>query len=384
MRTNVVIIGGGPSGLLLSRLLSIDGINWRNIGEEAIGGGATVTYSDGTDFRYVRQWRSTVKTNGIISAAGVPILQAAQQTFPNGLWWIKDRVVATLANEGDPNAAHRLVDSVRGAGVRLASNSNAAETAYIAPPNDSVAWCWNAPTEFTNAAGNNGASIASTGRVNTDAGFSIVTYTGTGVAGTVNHGLSDTPDWYVVKRRSPAGSDWRCFHIGLANPADEYIALNNDDGVVTSSNGWDNTLPTNQVFSIRTPGALNTDGDEYVAYCWHSVPGYSAFGSYTGNGDADGPFVYLGFKPAFVMLKQRNSTGWWQIRDSTRNPVNPANTELYANRDNRENGQGTREIDLLSNGFKLRNSTNAYNATNSVYIYCAFAENSFSSPATAR
>ena len=315
---------------------------------------------------------------------GGAILPAAQGIFPHGLYWIKDRTIATNANTGDPNAAHRLVDTVRGVNLRLACDSQDAETAYIAPPNDCVAWCWNAPTEFTNAAGANGASIASTGRANTVAGFSIVTYTGTGAAGTVNHGLSETPDWYVVKRRSPAGSDWRCFHIGLANPADEYIPLNQDSGVVASSDGWDNTLPTNQVFSIKTAAALNTDGDQYVAYCWHSVPGYSAFGSYTGNGDNDGPYVELGFKPSFLLLKQRNSTGWWQIRDSTRNLVNPANTELYANTDNRENGQGTRAIDLLSNGFKLRNNTNAYNAVNNVYIYCAFAENSFQAPVTAR
>ena len=310
---------------------------------------------------------------------GADILTDAQAVFDTGLWWIKDRTITTNAGTGDPDAAHRLVDSVRGDGVRLASDSNAAETTYAAPPNNSIAWCWNAGGA---AVTNNDGSIESQVSANTVAGFSIVEWErGTNAVATIGHGLDSPPE--CIFSKAVVQENWSVYHVGAGNTG--RLRLNSDAGFDTSNGGqyWDNTDPGDDVFTVGN--GINTNAtNDMIAYCWHSVPGYSAFGTYTGNGDADGPFVYLGFKPAFVLLKRRNNTGWWKIRDSTRNPVNPANTELYANTDNREDGQGTRAIDLLSNGFKLRTDSAAYNVDTGVFIYCAFAENPFQSPVTAR
>lgn len=236
-----------------------------------------------------------------------------------------------------------------------------------------VAWNWKA-----NGAGssNTDGSITSTVSANTTAGFSIVTYTGNLTAGaTVGHGLGAAPQMVIVKERGATRS-WIVYHVGYG--ATKFLTLNTTDAEQTYSGMWNNTAPSSTVFTIGSDGAVNTSSGTYVAYCFAPVAGFSAFGSYTGNGSADGPFVYTGFRPAFVLVKNSSSALGvsWQMRDNRRVGYNPSNAVLYPNLSNAEySTAGNFETDFLSNGFKIRNATDAgTNASGDTYIYAAFAE----------
>ena len=239
-----------------------------------------------------------------------------------------------------------------------------------------VAWAWKA-----NGSGvsNTYGSITSTVSANTESGFSIVSYTGTGSNATVGHGLSSAPEMVIVKRRDST-SDWVVYHTGL--PSASYrIYLNYDlaqDSGAAASATWNDTDPTSTVFSIGTNVHVNVNTATYIAYCFHSVEGFSKFGSYTGNGSADGPFVYTGFRPAFVMIKRTDSANYWMILDDKRNTYNPEKAGLYPNLSDAESnfGNGT-GIDFLSNGFKHKDNSASTNASGGTYIYMAFAETPF-------
>jgi hypothetical protein len=167
--------------------------------------------------------------------------------------------------------------------------------------NTYVAWNWKA-----NGAGvsNTDGTITSTVSANTDSGFSIVTYTGTGSAATVGHGLGAVPRMIIVKNRDQADA-WQVYHAAnTANPETDYLVLNTTAATADAADRWNDTLPTSTVFSIGNGVEVNTNTEDYVAYVFAAIPGYSAFGSYTGNGSADGPFVYTGFSPAFMLLKR--------------------------------------------------------------------------------
>ena len=256
------------------------------------------------------------------------ILNQAQQIFDNGLWWIKDR---------DNNTGHRLVDSVNAnALVQTANNTAYASQAYTAPTGNCVAWCWNA--------------------ANTNGGFSITNGT---------HGLGTTPA-FVIDR------GLNVWHQSLAAGQGLQLFSSNQQAAQT----W-----TVNATTVTGPG-----GGTY--YSWSEIPGYSAFGSYTGNNSADGPFVYTGFRPAFVMVKRSSTTGSWTINDSTRDTANPGGLSLSADVDNPESALDQYTwIDFLSNGFKWRTNQASRNGAGT-YIYAAFAENPFggsnTSPATAR
>jgi hypothetical protein len=308
---------------------------------------------------------------------GANILTAAQAKFPNGLWWIKDRVNSNQ---------HQLVDSVRGGNLALQTPASGVETAYSAPSGDSVAWCWNAPDAFTSNAG----TIASSGRRNVNAGFSIVTYTGNGVAGaTVGHDLNAQPKMIIVKNRDQT-DPWFVYHEGIdfSIPADYYIVLNTNAARVNSGTAWANTIPTSTVFTLGSNSSVNSNTRNYAAYCWAEVPDYSSFGSYVGNGNADGPFVYTGFRPAFVMIKGAEASGNWVIFDTARNTYNPSSKLLQPNDTGVEIDSSTYEIDILSNGFKVRTSNARVNSSGDGLIYAAFAEHPFGganvSPSPAR
>ena len=250
-----------------------------------------------------------------------------------------------------------------------------------------MSWNWVANGGTT--ASNTDGSIASTVQANTTAGFSIITYTGTGSAGTVGHGLSSAPEWVMTKSRSNDTNDgFTIYHTGLTS-ASYYVDLSKTNAEASASVVWNGTAPTSSVFSIGTASGTNNNSYTYVAYCWHSVDGFSKFGSYTGNGSADGPFVYTGFKPAWVMTKRTNSTGSWIIMDSKRSQFNQMSDYLLADSTAAEVGSsGTVDIDFLSNGFKLRSNPNGFNGSGDVIIYMAFAEHPFvgdgTSPVTAR
>jgi len=220
-------------------------------------------------------------------------------------------------------------------------------------------------------------SIAATRlSASTKAGFSIVTYTGTGSNATVGHGLDNAPEVLLVKSRETS-TYWMVYHIGLgANTS--YMSLNTNLAVDTGgASVWNSTTPSNSVFSIGTSSFVNPSSD-MVAYCFHSVEGYSKFGSYTGNNKsdgADGTFVYLGFRPAWIMIKRSNATEHWHILDNKRDPFNGVDNELWASLANEESS-GTERGDFLSNGFKIRGNNAGYNTSHN-YIYMAFAEAPF-------
>jgi len=272
--------------------------------------------------------------------------------------------------------------------------TNPASRSYNGSSDTYAAWQWKANGGTTSS--NTDGSITSTVQANQDAGFSIVTYTGTGVYNqTVGHGLGATPAVVIVKNRTSADTsydDWWVFHHKTSNPINRVLALNETAAEVSSTVFW-SVLPSSTIFGVggntNPPRYTNADSDDYVAYCFAEKQGFSKFGKYKGNGvgTGDGPFVYLGFKPAFLLLKNITNANNWRILDNKRLGYNPNNYRLSANA---LSSESTTEIwaDLLSNGFKLRTNEGSVNAANTDYIYMAFAENPFVTstgiPTTAR
>jgi hypothetical protein len=213
--------------------------------------------------------------------------------------------------------------------------------------------------------------------VNATAGFSIVTYTGTGANATVGHGLGVAPSMYIVKRRTGGVGNWAVWHTGLSNTTTSYILLDSTAAQSTSTSLWGSTAATSTTIGIGTSVTTNNSTDTYVAYCWAAVAGFSAFGSYTGNGSSDGPFVYLGFRPRWLLVKSSSIATNWYLLDTSRNTYNESKQYLYPNLSDAE-FTDTYGFDILSNGFKVRGPT-GYGTNNSggTYIYAAFAENPF-------
>jgi hypothetical protein len=298
--------------------------------------------------------------------------------------WIKARSAAEN---------HQLQDAVRGATRRLFSNLTDAESIsatsltsfdsngfsvgidgnYNGNGTTFVSWNWNAGgSTVTNTSGTISAQV----RANTTAGFSIVTATAPSAAaqGTVGHGLGVTPSMIIVKTRSTT-YNWSVYHASVCDTTSKYLRLNDTSALLTYSTVWGAALPTSSVFGITGDGAAAPSGT-FVAYCFAPVAGYSAFGSYTGNGSTDGPFVYLGFRPEFVMIKRTSAADNWVILDAVRSTANPTDEYLWANLSNAEVAN-LHAFDFLSNGFKIRNSTSDHNANGSTYIYACFAESPF-------
>ena len=302
--------------------------------------------------------------------------------------WIKDR------SEVDH---HVLTDSIRGVTKSLFSNLTNAEVVsaqdltsfgadgFTVGTNDRVngssdthvAWNWKAGTSFSNDASSTGVgSIDSSGSVNTDVGFSIISYTGTGSAGTVAHGLGVAPEMYIVKRRDADGHSWPVYTSTLG--ATKQLRLSGTNAEITAAGItiWNNTEPTSSVFSVGTNTDSNASSGTYIAYCFASVDGYSKTGSYTANSNADGPFVYTGFRPAWLLIKKTDGSASWWLVDSTRNPFNVTNKYLLPDASTEESaGSDYTTADFVSNGFKIRNTSTAFNS--GTHIYMAFAEQPF-------
>ena len=299
--------------------------------------------------------------------------------------WIKNR---------DTTHDHYLANSVIGSTKYLSSNTTTTETTlasgvksftsngFVLGTNNTVnksgsnlvAWNWKAGTSFTNDASATGVgTIDSTGSINTTAGFSIISYTGTGSAGSIAHGLGVKPDWILSKDRTSSG-DWNVYHDSFA--AQERIKLNSTGAKNTNSSIYA-SLPTSSVVNVGTGGNINTSGNSHILYCFAEKKGYSKFGSLTGNGNADGAFVYTGFKPAWIMYKRTNSGAddSWVIADNKRDIDNPVQKYLFADQSNAEGSVNF--IDFLSNGFKYRIADNTTNGNGNSYIYMAFAESPF-------
>jgi len=293
-----------------------------------------------------------------------------------------------LKNRGN-GASHRLTDTVRGATKSLFSDSTTAELnepdslqtftsdgftlgtggGINNPGTAAVAWCWDAGSStVTNTQG----SITSSVRANPSAGFSIVTWTGDGsTSATVGHGLGVPPVFYVSKNRSATGN-WQVITTAI-NGSMQYGFLN----LTNAFGAAGQTAPTSSVLNLLSVGNETINGNNYVAYCFAPVAGYSAMGSYVGNGSADGKFVYTGFRPRWLMIKDTTgSTNYWWIYDTARDTYNASGRYLFANvSDAEQDYRSIYPIDILSNGFKVRNTLVSTN--NSVFVYCAFAESPF-------
>ena len=246
-----------------------------------------------------------------------------------------------------------------------------------------VAWQWKANGGTT--ASNTAGDITTTVQANTTAGFSIFTYTGTGTDGdTIGHGLGAVPNWIWIKARSIANDQTIYHSANTSAPETEFLAMQGTDATSDSSTRWSETAPTSTLITLGNNAGVNGNTYTYVGYAFAEKQGYSKFGKYTGNNDADGTFVYTGFKPAWLMVKRSSAVQGWLIWDSKRASVNTASAPLTANETSSED---TPEADLLSNGFKLRTADTSNNAS-STYIYMAFAEHPFVSsegvPTTAR
>lgn len=315
------------------------------------------------------------------------INQSGNSTFQPDLVWTKNRTTAL---------SHYLFDAVRGVNKGLHSDATVAErdsdsfgyvsafdadgftvqkgsetNSYTNKSGDNyVAWQW----KFNGSGvSNTDGSISSTVSANATAGISIVKYTGTGSVGTVGHGLGKAPKLIIIKRISGATAHWQVFHASRG--ATKALRLNTADAEFTSSTYWNDTSPTSTVFTIATDGDFNTNGAPYIAYCFAEIDGFSRFGQYTGNGNADGPFAWCGFRPKYVMVKRVDSTGDWQIHDAVRDTKNPAYTTLYPHLANADDpNSGIHDRDFLSNGFKFRGSHASFNASGGTYIFIAFAE----------
>jgi hypothetical protein len=315
---------------------------------------------------------------------GTGATQTIAVGFQPDLVWIKSRSAAT---------DNKLTDSVRGATKALISNSTGAETTdtngitaftsngftlgsdsvYNTNGATYVAWCWQAGQGSSST--NTDGSITSTVSVNASAGFSVVTWTNNNTANqSIGHGLGVAPALVVTKDRDNGTYNWATWFTGFT--ANEYLLLNTNGAKASYSTLW-YQVPDSSKFYIGSTGTgLNAGTDKMVAYCWTPIAGYSAFGSYTGNGSTDGPFVYTGFRPKFMLIKRTDAAGYsWFVIDTSLNPYN--NSANYQIADDSSVQHTDNGLDILSNGFKLRNTGASENANGGTYIYMAWAENPF-------
>ena len=371
-RSLVTVFNFGQRPFTYTPPSGFNALNTQNLPTPTISNGATVMAAS--------TYTGTGATQTIANSGN----NAGSISFQPDLVWIKSRSAATNNN---------LFDSVRGTTNYLISNSTAAAatnantltafgtTGFTLGSDASalgvnvnaatyVAWQWQAGQGSTSS--NTSGSITSTVSVNATAGFSVVTYTTTGSAGTVGHGLGVAPSMIILKNRSGAVDDWYVYHASLGNT--KYLTLDTTAAATTAATWWNSTSPTSTVFSLGSAWSVVKN---YVAYCFAPVAGYSAFGSYTGNGSADGPFIYTGFRPRWVMIKRTDTTDDWIVMDSSRNTYNVANSSLFPNGSFSETTDANRQEDFLSNGFKVRSSPVYINASGGTYIYAAFAENPF-------
>ena len=328
-----------------------------------------------------------------------------------------DRSITNSANAGDfkpdwlwikqreQTRGHALQDSNRGATKYLGSHTTSAEntnangvqafetdgfqlgtdTDINQNTGSYVAWQWKANGGTATATiSESGSNPAATVQANPTAGFSIITYTGTGSEGTIAHGLGATPNYVIVKNRD-ASEGWIIDSSIITGNANGTLHFNTDAEYTGGSNQFGTHSSTN--ITIKTAGNINTDGQKYVAYCFAPIQGYSKIGSYEGNGSDDGAFVYTGFKPAFILMKNIDAAENWLIYDNKRDPDNVIAEALLPNTTGATGGSAN-AMDLLSNGFKLRQSAGSLNGSNKTFTYIAFAEHPFVSsegvPTTAR
>jgi hypothetical protein len=332
---------------------------------------------------------STIVKGNTVMDATTYTGNASTQTITNAAGFKPDFVwTKSRANAYQ----HNLYNSISGINKFLQSNNTGAETTLVGSLTSfnsngytlgtqdnsnftngsaAVGWQWQAGQGSTSS--NTSGTVTSTVSVNATAGFSVVTWAAQSTARTVGHSLGVAPSMIIMKDRSGA-IQWFVYHASIG--AGKYLTLNTTAALVTNATVF-STAPTSSVFD---PGTGFTTGNGYgnqVAYCWAEIAGFSKFGIYTGNGSADGPFVYTGFRPKFIMFKNASAVGQWLIKDTSRNPSNIADANLYPNLANAEDVVATAYIDILSNGFKLRGTYADINGSTNGIVYAAFAENPF-------
>jgi len=303
--------------------------------------------------------------NTAIGSGGLANTFDGDEDMQPDLVWIKARA---------DSESHKLYDSVRGVTKDLESDLGTAEgtdseglTAFgsdgftignyssiNASSQTYVAWCW---------------------KESATSGFDMVGYSGNETARTISHSLSAVPSMMIVKNRE-SSYGWQVYHHkNTSAPETEIIYLHDTTATADSNVEWNDTAPTSSVFTVGTDVGVNQSTKDLIAYLWSEVQGFSKFGSYTGNGNANGTFVYTGFRPAFLMVKATSATSAWYIYDNKRAGYNPDNNQLYPDRNNTEDT--TDQVDLLSNGFKWQGITGDPNSSGRTYVYMAFAEAPF-------
>ena len=344
--------------------------------------------ADGSDYF------QTITYNGTQTTTDFTVADNSGNAWQPDFVWIKSR---------NDTYWHRLFDAVRGATKQLYSNDTSNEQTVTngltsfnsdgftlgdsggvneASGKTYVAWNWKAGGSGSS---NTDGSITSTVSVNATAGFSIVTYTGDGdSAATVGHGLGVSPNFVMLKRRTGGLGNWQ---VGNDNIFGNYeLYLNTQDGITDGANEYSVTSTVIDLNSSHF--GSNANGSTYVAYCFAEVEGYSKFGTYTGNGSSDGPFIYTGFKPAWLMVKSNNGSTDWKIYDAGREPYNVVANRIAANTTNAELDGNAQDMDFVSNGFKFRGTNGDQNSSGTLFHYVAFASSPFGgsgvSPVTAR
>ena len=288
----------------------------------------------------------------------------------------------SAAEYDDQGEGSDATTSFNSDGFTIGTNGN-----YNTNTNTYVAWQWkaNGGTLTTNdASATSVGSLDSVYQANTTAGFSIVTYTGAGGNQTIAHGLGAVPSVMMIKRRDSAG-DWTVYHSTQGD--EKFLRLNANNALGDQATYFNDTTPTSAVFTVGSAGDVNTSSGTHVAYCFTPIQGYSKFGHYEGNGNADGTFVYLGFKPALIIVKATDSDNWRMYDHKRANPRNVINVRITADTNSAES-QDDNECDFLSNGVKWRSSSGGVNSDGQAYTYMAWAEHPFVSskgvPVTAR
>ena len=330
---------------------------------------AYTTINDPTKYFQAKKYTG----NGtVIGSGGLAVTLDSDTDLQPDLVWSKNKDDAT---------GHRWTDSVRGVTQQFYSNNANAEATdsegltsfnsdgftvggddgWNTSGEDVRAWCW---------------------KEDSTAGFDMVTYTGNGSARTISHSLSAVPNWMIVKGRTKADG-WFIYHSkNTSAPATDFIRLDSTDATTDQNNIWNDTVPTSSVFTVGVDNGVNENSETYIAYLWREKQGFSKFGKYIGNNNADGPFVYCGFKPAFVMLRNSNATQNWFIYDNKDFGINTVvdatnNRPLYANEPDTSASIGMYKILFLSNGFKIVESGAQTNGDGNTFVYMAFAEAPF-------
>ena len=331
---------------------------------------AYTTIDDPTKYFQVKKYTG----NGTaIGSGGLAVTLDSDTNLQPDLVWSKNKDDAT---------GHRWTDSARGVTKQFFCNNENGEatdseglTAFNSDGftvgnddgwntsgEDVRAWCW---------------------KEDATAGFDMVTYTGNGSARTISHSLSAVPNWMVVKCRSEDSKPWAIYHSkNTSAPATDFLSLNNTNATADTSAYWNDTTPTSSVFTVGTTNDVNKDSQTYIAYLWRQKQGFSKFGKYIGNNNADGPFVYCGFKPAFVLLKNTGASQNWFIYDNKDFGINTVvdatnNRPLFANEPTASSSVGMYKFLFLSNGFKIVESGAQTNGDGNSFVYMAFAEAPF-------